>query len=580
MASRELNILVAAKGALKAARDIGTVNSKVKGLSASAGRAGKVLGVGLVAGAGAGILLLQRNVDAGIASLRELEQMELATAAVIESTGGKAGVTAKQVRKLAEEQENLTTVDDKTVQAGQNMLLTFTGIGGDVFPMATKAMVDMGVAMNNGSAEGLDLSKTAILIGKALNDPIKGVTALRKNGVALTEQQQKDIKSLVKQGKMREAQLIILKELGVEFGKAGEAAGKGAGAVERRFSDAVEGAQMALSEGLIPVIAEVQKEVTGLLADQGNLDAIKGFGQGLAGAFREGVTFAKQIPWGSIADAMKLAGTGAKAALDLFTGLPPWVQTAVVTGWGLNKLTGGAVGSIVGELGKGLIKGVLGMNAGVVNINAGAVNGMPGGAGGKGGLGIGGAIMASLTGAAILGIGYAVGSAVVDALGGPLTDKEKGGGRTIGNVAGVDVVMGQHYGAQVRGANKSQAAPFVPGRSGGRSPEEREGRRTAGEAAVLERATAKGLKPSADQITRTYNATTARQAEAARSIAVASMLNKVATDRSADRIVAAINAQGRPQVSVNVTAADTVQAIVRRRRIVKPGGPRRSGPLE
>jgi hypothetical protein len=79
---------------------------------------------------------------------------------------------------------------------------------------------------------------------------------------------------------------------------------------------------------------------------------------------------------------MSMAGKGAKAAFDLFTGLPPWVQTAVITGWGLNKLTGGALGSIIGQLGSGLIKGVLGMNAGVVNINAAVVNGgggLPGG---------------------------------------------------------------------------------------------------------------------------------------------------------------------------------------------------------
>ena len=52
--------------------------------------------------------------------------------------------------------------------------------------------------------------------------------------------------------------------------------------------------------------------------------------------------------------------------------VPPWVQTAVLTGWGLNKLTGGALGYRA-ELGKGLIKGVLGMTAGVVHIKAGTV---------------------------------------------------------------------------------------------------------------------------------------------------------------------------------------------------------------
>jgi hypothetical protein len=97
------------------------------------------------------------------------------------------------------------------------------------------------------------------------------------------------------------------------------------------------------------------------------------------------------LPWAAIGDAAKLLGTGSKALLDAFLGLPPWVQTAVLTGWGLNKLTGGALGGIVGELGKGLIKGVLNMNAGVVNVNGKVVTGGPGGApvpGGKGGGGL------------------------------------------------------------------------------------------------------------------------------------------------------------------------------------------------
>jgi hypothetical protein len=55
---------------------------------------------------------------------------------------------------------------------------------------------------------------------------------------------------------------------------------------------------------------------------------------------------------------------------------------------GPQQALGGRVGELVGELGKGLIKGVLGMTAGVVNINAGVVNGgggIPGGGGGPGG---------------------------------------------------------------------------------------------------------------------------------------------------------------------------------------------------
>ena len=111
-------------------------------------------------------------------------------------------------------------------------------------------------------------------------------------------------------------------------------------------------------------------------------------------------------------------GQGSKAALDLFTGLPPWVQTAVLTGWGLNKLTGGALGTIFTTLSTGLIKGVLGMNAGVVNINAGVVNGgaptptgpnVPGGGSPLLGLGLGPLALAAATiGAVAAGAAFAL----------------------------------------------------------------------------------------------------------------------------------------------------------------------------
>ena len=59
------------------------------------------------------------------------------------------------------------------------------------------------------------------------------------------------------------------------------------------------------------------------------------------------------MPWAEHrCGAARLLGTGAKALLTAFTSLPPWVQTAVLTGWGLNKLTGGALGNIAGTLTK------------------------------------------------------------------------------------------------------------------------------------------------------------------------------------------------------------------------------------
>jgi hypothetical protein len=80
----------------------------------------------------------------------------------------------------------------------ENLLLTFTGIGKDVFPGATKAVVDLGIAMAGGDVNNANFKASAIQVGKALNDPIKGVTALSKVGVSFTKQQKDQIKALVK----------------------------------------------------------------------------------------------------------------------------------------------------------------------------------------------------------------------------------------------------------------------------------------------------------------------------------------------------------------------------------------------
>lgn len=78
--------------------------------------------------------------------------------------------------------------------------------------------LDMATAMNGGlkpSAE--QLSNQAIQLGKALNDPIIGMGALRKVGVAFTEAQKEQIKTLQESGDLMGAQKIILNELGNEF---------------------------------------------------------------------------------------------------------------------------------------------------------------------------------------------------------------------------------------------------------------------------------------------------------------------------------------------------------------------------
>jgi len=365
------------------------------------------LGVGLERAAEKGISALGNAIGDGIDAALELEKAQAATAAVIESTGHKAGISAEQVRTMAESLEDVTTASDRTIQQGENLLLTFTNIGKTVFPDATKAMVNMAIAFNKGDAATADFDGAAIQLGKALNDPVTGFTALKRAGVSFNDAQIKILKGTnslskeetkhynqlrksnkaaaerYKQGvltnKLIASQKLILGELNTEFGKAGAAAGTGFAADINRANDAIEDAKIAIAQGLIPAVGEVARELSTVLKDPAVINGLKELGKGIGEAIKGIVAFGKTVPWGSIATSLQAAAGFAKDLLNAFLGLPDWVKTAVITGWGLNKLTGGALNDLIGSLATGLIKGVLGINAGVVNLNAANVVGGPGG---------------------------------------------------------------------------------------------------------------------------------------------------------------------------------------------------------
>ena len=194
-----------------------------------AGRVSKAVGImdkaviGAAAAIGGGLVLALKN---GFTGLKENEQASAQTAAAIKSTGGAANVTTGQIEKLADGIEKKSGMDAHAIQSGSNLLLTFTkikneaGDGNDIFDQTTKTMADMATAM------GTDPKNAAMQLGKALNDPIKGVSALGRAGVQFTKEQKDQIKTLVESGDTMGAQKIILAELQTQFGGSADAAGK------------------------------------------------------------------------------------------------------------------------------------------------------------------------------------------------------------------------------------------------------------------------------------------------------------------------------------------------------------------
>jgi hypothetical protein len=178
---------------------------------------GKVAGAGAIATVGVtapAIGLVASSIPEAIASQKATADVTAALA----SMGPKAGRSLEQLSKQASDLQDNSLFDDDDImkQVTANML-TFGKVSGQAFDRAQQAAVNLTARL------GGDLQGRALMVGKALNDPVKGVTALTRAGVSLSEQQKKQIKNWVKHGETLKAQTLILDELDKQFGRAAKA---------------------------------------------------------------------------------------------------------------------------------------------------------------------------------------------------------------------------------------------------------------------------------------------------------------------------------------------------------------------
>jgi hypothetical protein len=270
---------------------------------------------GLFAGVMAGIGVKDFLGDA-LAEARESQKVGALTANVIKTTGGAAKVTADQVGQLATALSQKTGIDDEAVQTGANLLLTFknvrneVGQGSDIFNRATGAALDLSKA-GFGSVDG-----AAKMLGKALNDPIKGISALGRAGVTFTEQQKEQIKQMVKSGDVLGAQKIIMAEVESQVGGAAEATATAGDKARVTFDNLKESA----GTKLLPIVDSLGTKFVTLVDEFQR-------GTGTGGELRDVVS--------KIGDVMKFLGdhtTATKVAVGgLVAGMVAWkaISTAV-----------------------------------------------------------------------------------------------------------------------------------------------------------------------------------------------------------------------------------------------------------
>ena len=409
---------------------LGSFDRKLSDTSNRAYRAGTQIGTGIKAGvviAATGIGILASQVAVGLNSLVKLDDVVTQTNAVLKSTKGAAGENAKAIRDLANKYEDLNaTIDDTVIQSGENLLLTFTNIRKQAFEPTLKAALDMNQALGGGEA---GLRGTIQRLGKALNDPIKGLSQLGRVGVTFTKSQKDAIKAAVKAGDTFKAQGIILAELNKRFGGSFLAGGATTTGKIAKFKDAIDDLQRTLATALLPVIGKVADRLSTFLNDPKVISTVNDLGNSIAGLFSDQNLAEGGKILGTFIDTARAAAPvirGAaeatlgivKAAVGLFRSLPEGIQQLAIGAFAINKLTGGLVTNVAGGLISAVIsqfKPLMNVNAGVVNVN-GAAGGIPGAVGAASG-GVGGLIKGTVQFVLPIGLGILIANAIREASG-------------------------------------------------------------------------------------------------------------------------------------------------------------------
>lgn len=241
---------------------------------------GKVLGVAKVAGES---LLAAGAAAAGFGALsvkayQESQDVQAQLNAALESTHHAAGLLTQDLNDQALALQRVTKFSDEQINASQAMLLTFTNIHGEIFQKTTPIILDLATAMHE------DLQSASIQVGKALNDPITGITALHRIGVTFSQTQKDQIQGFVDANQLAKAQGVILAELTKEFGGSAVAAGKTFGGqlaiLKNQLNDVEERVGSVIVNALTPFAVRAIKAVESLDWDKiikRTIDGIKDF---------------------------------------------------------------------------------------------------------------------------------------------------------------------------------------------------------------------------------------------------------------------------------------------------------------
>jgi hypothetical protein len=253
-----IELLGKADSAIAALKKTSSASQEATGAATSTGKT-----LAGIAGAVAAGMAVKKVVDFGKSTVEAAGAAAHANkqlTAVMKGTGDGYQEATKHAIDLADSLGRQVGVSPNVIKAGESILATFHSVSGaagmqaGIFDRATKAGADLAAA-GFGS-----ISSNATQLGKALEDPTKGLTALARSGVTFTKSQKDQIAAMQKSGDLLGAQKVVLAAVESQVqGTAAATAGAGA-----KMSVAYEEMKVKIGTAFLPAVSSVKKELTGL----------------------------------------------------------------------------------------------------------------------------------------------------------------------------------------------------------------------------------------------------------------------------------------------------------------------------
>lgn len=246
---------------------------------------GGLRNIAIAAGAAVGVTLVA-GLKASITLAAEAEQSHLRLAAVLRGTGHAAGLTKADLDGMAEGLKEKLGIDDDALRDSMAVLLTFRNVSKDSFGQALELSADLAAVMQT------DLKSAVLQLGKALENPDEGLTALKRSGISFNETQKDMIKGLVDTGNQAEAMTLIMKTM---------------------KEQGLDGVAESMNQGITKATRDAGLAWDDLLKSIGNTSAVKGLAEGFFSGISGSLKDLRQaVESGDWLDRLTLFATGIK----------------------------------------------------------------------------------------------------------------------------------------------------------------------------------------------------------------------------------------------------------------------------